>query len=120
MRRGTRSGSDAVAITNADKVWWPDEGLTKLDVARHYDRVGPRLLPWTVDRPLTVERCPDGFVGRCFYQKNFANAATYQIRTHPIHAASANRTVHRAPRAVAIDEMSAARSASTSCTAPKA
>jgi bifunctional non-homologous end joining protein LigD len=88
------SAAGSVAITNADKVWWPDDGITKLDVATHYARVSPRLLPWTVDRPLTVERCPDGFRGRCFYQKDFARASTSGIPTRAIRAASVDRTVH--------------------------
>ena len=83
-----------VTITNADKIWWPDDGITKGDVATHYARVAPRLLPFTVDRPLTVERCPDGFRGRCFYQKNFASAEKLGVATVAIRAASVNRTVH--------------------------
>ena len=70
-----------VTITNANKLWWPDDGLTKADVARHYARVADRLLPWTTDRPLTVERCPDGMLGRCFYQKNFASAMKLGVPT---------------------------------------
>lgn len=88
------SGAGTVHITNAEKVWWPDENLTKADVARYYARVAGRLLPWTVDRPLTAERCPDGFRGRCFYQKNFAHGERFGIPTRPIRAASAGRTVH--------------------------
>jgi bifunctional non-homologous end joining protein LigD len=83
-----------VTITNADKIWWPDDGLTKLDVVNHYARVASRLLPFTVDRPLTVERCPDGLRGRCFYQKNFASAEKLGIATVAIRAESVNRTVH--------------------------
>jgi bifunctional non-homologous end joining protein LigD len=83
-----------VTITNADKVWWPDEGITKGDVATHYARVAARLLPFTLDRPLTVERCPDGFRGRCFFQKNFAIAEKLGLPTAAIRAASVNRTVH--------------------------
>lgn len=83
-----------VTITNADKVWWPDDGLTKGDVARYYARAAARLLPFTVDRPLTVERCPDGLRGRCFYQKNFAIAEKLGLPTAAIRAASVNRTVH--------------------------
>ena len=83
-----------VTITNADKIWWPDDGLTKLDVVNHYARVAPRLLPFTVDRPLTVERCPDGLRGRCFYQKNFASAEKLGVATVAIRAESVNRTVH--------------------------
>ncbi|HXH82938.1 MAG TPA: ATP-dependent DNA ligase, partial [Candidatus Tectomicrobia bacterium] len=81
-------------ISNADKLWWPDEGLTKLDVVRHYERVHERLSPWIADRPLTAERCPDGMRGRCFYQKNFVGAAYRAVRTHPVHAPSVGRTVH--------------------------
>lgn len=60
-----------VAISNPDKVWWPDEGITKADVARFYDSNWARVAPWLRDRPLTAERCPDGMLGSCFYQKNF-------------------------------------------------
>lgn len=60
-----------VAISNPDKVWWPDESITKLDIVRYYDAVWPLLRPWLRDRPLTAERCPDGMQGSCFYQKNF-------------------------------------------------
>lgn len=83
-----------VTITNADKVWWPDEGITKGDVVTHYARVATRLLPFTIDRPLTVERCPDGYRGRCFYQKNFAIAEKLGVPTAAIRAASVKRTVH--------------------------
>ena len=83
-----------VTITNADKVWWPDDGLTKGDVASHYARVAARLLPFTADRPLTVERCPDGLRGRCFFQKNFASAEKLGVPTVAIRAASVKRMVH--------------------------
>jgi len=60
-----------VTISNPDKVWWPDDGITKLDIVRYYDAVWPLIAPWLRDRPLTAERCPDGMQGQCFYQKNF-------------------------------------------------
>jgi bifunctional non-homologous end joining protein LigD len=60
-----------VVISNPDKVWWPDEGITKADIARFYDRNWSRVAPWLRDRPLTAERCPDGLLGTCFYQKDF-------------------------------------------------
>lgn len=60
-----------IAMSNADKVWWPEEGITKGDIARYYHAASPLLLPWMRDRPLTAERCPDGMLGGCFYRKNF-------------------------------------------------
>ena len=72
---GARVSADGtvggVTISNVDKVWWPDEAITKGDVARYYHAISPLLLPWMRDRPLTAERCPDGMLGGCFYRKNF-------------------------------------------------
>jgi bifunctional non-homologous end joining protein LigD len=56
-------------ITHPDKVFWPDEGYTKLDLARFYDAVFVKLKPYVRDRLLSLERCPDGMLGSCFYQK---------------------------------------------------
>jgi bifunctional non-homologous end joining protein LigD len=60
-----------VTISNPTKVWWPDEDISKADIARFYDGIWSHLLPWLRDRPLTAERCPDGLAGSCFYQKDF-------------------------------------------------
>jgi bifunctional non-homologous end joining protein LigD len=56
-------------ISHPDKVFWPEEGYTKLDLARFYANVFPQLKPYVADRLLTMERCPDGMRGGCFYQK---------------------------------------------------
>jgi len=56
-------------ISHPDKVFWPDEGYTKLDLARFYEAAFPRLKPFVKDRMLSLERCPDGMRGNCFYQK---------------------------------------------------
>lgn len=69
-----------VTISNANKVWWPDEGITKGDVARFYYEISAAILPWMRDRPLTAERCPDGMLGGCFYRKNFPKGNI------PVHA----------------------------------
>jgi len=56
-------------ISRPEKVFWPEEGYTKLDLARFYASVFPKLKPYVADRLLTMERCPDGMRGGCFYQK---------------------------------------------------
>jgi len=56
-------------ISHPDKVFWPDEGYTKSDLAEFYVSIFPKLVPWVKDRLLTLERCPDGMAGQCFYQK---------------------------------------------------
>jgi len=56
-------------VTHPDKVFWPEEGYTKRDLADYYTFVFPRLRPYVRDRLLTLERCPDGMRGECFYQR---------------------------------------------------
>jgi bifunctional non-homologous end joining protein LigD len=58
-----------VPITHPDKVFWPEEGYTKLDLANFYDAIFPHLAPFVKGRLLTLERCPDGMRGECFYQR---------------------------------------------------
>jgi bifunctional non-homologous end joining protein LigD len=58
-----------VAISHPDKVFWPAEGYTKLDLAEYYAAVFSKLQPYLQDRILSLERCPDGMKGQCFYQK---------------------------------------------------
>ena len=58
-----------IKVSHPDKVFWPDEGYTKLDLIEYYDEVFPYLLPYVKDRMLSLERCPDGMLGECFYQK---------------------------------------------------
>jgi bifunctional non-homologous end joining protein LigD len=56
-------------VSNPTKVFWPEEGYTKLDLVTFYRDVFPALRPYVDDRILTLERCPDGMNGACFYQK---------------------------------------------------
>lgn len=59
-----------IRLTNLDKVLWPEDGFTKADLIRYYVDVGPYLIPWVTDRPLTLKPFPDGIYGAHFYQKD--------------------------------------------------
>lgn len=59
-----------VQVSNADRVVFPDEGVTKGDVVAYYETVADRLLPFLTDRALTVERYPKGTAEKGFMQKN--------------------------------------------------
>ena len=72
-------------ITHPDKVFWPDEGYTKLDLARYYDAVFTKLRPYVDDRLLSLERCPDGMLGSCFYQKAAPKGLPQGTPTQRIH-----------------------------------
>jgi len=82
-----------VTVSHPDKLWWPDEGIAKLEVIRFYADIAPRLLPWMKERPLVAERCPDGMLGACFFQKDFSRGLPPGVPTIPIVAGSTGRTV---------------------------
>ncbi|WP_405812218.1 non-homologous end-joining DNA ligase [Streptomyces sp. NBC_01520] len=64
-----RIGRRKVTVKRADKELFPQAGITKADLAEHYRRVAPRMLPELRGRPLNLERMPDGIDGDRFYQK---------------------------------------------------
>lgn len=59
-----------VAITHPERVLYPEQGVTKADVARHYETLAPWILPHLRERPLSLLRCPEGLNGECFFQKH--------------------------------------------------
>jgi bifunctional non-homologous end joining protein LigD len=59
-----------VKLSNLDKVFWPDEGITKGDLLDYYRAVAPVVLPHLRDRPFTMRRYPDGIAGKAFFQKD--------------------------------------------------
>ncbi len=61
--------SAGLQVSNPDKIYWPEEGYTKLDLIRFYDGIFPALQPWVKDRLLSLKRCPNGITGKCFFQK---------------------------------------------------
>lgn len=57
-------------VSNADRVVYPDDGITKGDVVSYYEEVAKLMLPFVVGRALTVERYPKGIGVKGFMQKN--------------------------------------------------
>jgi bifunctional non-homologous end joining protein LigD len=68
-----RDGSatfEGVRLTHANRVLYPDTGITKLDLARYYAAVADWALPHLAHRPLSLVRAPEGVGGELFYQKH--------------------------------------------------
>ncbi len=57
-------------LTHPERVVYPDEGITKRDLASYYVTVADWMLPHVADRPLAIVRCPEGMSGQCFFQKH--------------------------------------------------
>ncbi len=59
-----------VKLTHPDRVYWPEEGVTKQGLADYYAEVWPRIEPFIINRPLALLRCPTGIEGEHFFQKH--------------------------------------------------
>jgi hypothetical protein len=64
-----------VVITHPDRVLWPDAGITKLELARYYEAIAPRLLAQAGDRPISLVRCPNASGGQCFFQRHVTDGS---------------------------------------------
>lgn len=79
-QQGKKSSSDEssedtvaqVRITSPDRVLFPEQGLTKRELAEFYASIADWILPHVTNRPLTLVRCPRGRSGQCFYQKHLS------------------------------------------------
>jgi bifunctional non-homologous end joining protein LigD len=65
LRRGKRT----LRLSNLDKPFWPDEGITKGELLAYYRDVAEVLVPHLRKRPFTMKRYPDGWQGKSFFQK---------------------------------------------------
>ncbi|HEV8180694.1 MAG TPA: DNA ligase D, partial [Gaiellaceae bacterium] len=59
-----------VKLSNLEKPFWPDLGITKGDLLDYYREVAPVLVPHLRGRPFTMRRYPDGAYGKAFFQKD--------------------------------------------------
>ena len=77
-----------VELTSADRVLFPEDGITKQDLFGYYDAVAPVLVPHLRDRPFTMKRWREGLAGGSFFQKQAPKGIpswipTRRFETHP-------------------------------------
>jgi bifunctional non-homologous end joining protein LigD len=74
LQRGAKgaAGDADMHLTHPDRVYWPDAGVTKRDLADYYVAVWERIKPHIVGRALSLVRCPEGIDGERFFQKHIA------------------------------------------------
>jgi bifunctional non-homologous end joining protein LigD len=79
--RSVKNGSAVPNFTNLDKVLWPGDGFTKGDLVKYYLSVAQWLLPYLKDRPLTLQRFPNGIDGPSFFEKQAPSSAPEWVET---------------------------------------
>ena len=90
-----RKGRRLLKLSNLDKPFWPDEGITKGDLLDYYRRVAPVLVPHLRDRPFTMRRYPDGAFGDAFFQKDAPSHMPEWIPRVPVVVTTRDRPRQR-------------------------
>jgi bifunctional non-homologous end joining protein LigD len=73
-----------ITLSSPDKVLYPAIGVTKLDLARYYEAIAPHILPYVVNRPISLVRCPEGIDGESFFQRHAMKGMSKAIKQIPI------------------------------------
>jgi bifunctional non-homologous end joining protein LigD len=73
-------GRERVSVTSLDRIYWPDEKLTKFDLLSYYLKVADRMMPFLKDRPAILQRWPRGINAPMFFQQDL-DAAPEFIKT---------------------------------------
>ncbi len=83
-------GGKRVALTNLNKIFWPELGLTKRDLITYYDAVSAVLLPHVRGRAMVMKRYPNGITGEFFFMKRAPQSRPDWIETCAIGHRSGN------------------------------
>ena len=73
-----------VAVSNRDRLIFPEAKVTKGELADYYGKVGAIMLPWIGHRPISLVRCPQGRAKKCFFQKHDAGTFGDHVKHVPI------------------------------------
>jgi bifunctional non-homologous end joining protein LigD len=88
-------GNISLHLTNQNKVFFPDEGITKGDIINYYKEVADFILPYLKDRPQSMNRFPNGINGKNFYHKDVdTGKIPAWLDTIKIHSDSHKENIH--------------------------
>ncbi|WP_312994401.1 DNA ligase D [Chryseobacterium flavum] len=82
-----------VKLTNQDKIYFPNDGITKGDVIEYYQSVASYILPHLKNRPLSLNRFPNGIEEQSFYQKDAGEHVPEWIKTTEVYSESNDKYI---------------------------
>jgi bifunctional non-homologous end joining protein LigD len=83
-----------VELTNPERVLYPEQGISKLQLAEYYQNIADYILPYITNRPLSLVRCPQGLESACFYQRHLDDAAPAGVEKLPLTGADGKVANH--------------------------
>jgi bifunctional non-homologous end joining protein LigD len=85
-------------FSNLDKIYWDKtkshSSITKKDLIEYYDQISSLILPHLKDRPLSLNRYPDGIGGKSFYHKNWQNEKPEYVQTTKVYSKSNGKDIN--------------------------
>ncbi|MGH7829840.1 MAG: DNA ligase D, partial [Candidatus Binatia bacterium] len=110
---GAGTGGEAavagIALTHPDRVLYPEQEITKRELAVYYEEIAEWILPHLRNRPLSVVRCPEGYRKECFYQRHIKEDVHESVRRLPLREKGSVRTylaVDSLPGLISLVQMS--------------
>jgi len=86
-------GKIKVKTTNLNKLFWPDEGITKGMVIDYYQQVADYILPYLKDRPQSLKRNPNGIADKGFFHKDAGDEAPSWVKSIEVYSESSKKNV---------------------------
>lgn len=81
-----------LVLTHLDKIYWPDDKITKGDLLDYYKSISKYILPYLKERPIVLYRFPHGIDTKGFYQKDIPDTSPSWLKTFPVK--HEDRTIH--------------------------
>jgi bifunctional non-homologous end joining protein LigD len=87
-------GAVTLKLTNQNKIYWPDEKISKGELVNYYSEIAPVMLPYLKDRPESLHRFPNGIKAPGFYQKDLdTKTAPAWLKTQQMFSESTGENI---------------------------
>ncbi len=83
-----------IKLSNLDKVYWPEQKITKGDLINYYRSVSEYIIPYLKNRPESLNRYPNGIKGKSFFQKDVKDMPPDWVKTAEVYSDSNNENIN--------------------------